>query len=104
MNNEDLEKYAIKYLDNGGKYEDIPKKNKNIRKTVEKEQKRRYMVYIRYGMLKSKKYSQDILSLLNRDKDILDDPNKLYNELDKLSFEKIKNLQKNILHDSKKKK
>ena len=94
MNNEDLEKYAIKYLDNGGKYEDIPKKNKNIRKTVEKEQKRRYMVYIRYGMLKSKKYSQDIL----------DDPNKLYNELDKLSFEKIKNLQKNILHDSKKKK
>lgn len=104
MNIEELQKYAIKYLDNEGKYEDIPKKNKNIKKTVEKEQKRRYMVYIRYAMLKNKKFSQDILNLLKKNKDILDEPSNLYSELDKLSFEKIKNLQKNILQDSKKKK
>lgn len=104
MNIEELQKYAIKYLDNEGKYEDIPKKNKNIKKTVEKEQKRRYMVYIRYAMLKNKKFSQDILNLLKKSKDILDEPSNLYSELDKLSFEKIKNLQKNILQDSKKKK
>lgn len=104
MNIEELQKYAIKYLDNEGKYEDIPKKNKNIKKIVEKEQKRRYMVYIRYAMLKNKKFSQDILNLLKKNKDILDEPSNLYSELDKLSFEKIKNLQKNILQDSKKKK
>jgi hypothetical protein len=104
MDNQDLEKYAIKYLDNGGKYEDIPSKNNRIKKAVEKEIKRQYIVYIRYEMKRNLKFSQQILNLINKNNDILDNPAELYNDLDKLSFEKIKNLQKNILHDSKKKK
>ena len=104
MDNQDLEKYAIKYLDNGGKYEDIPSKNTRIKKAVEKELKRQYMVYIRYEMKKNKNFSQQILKLIKKNNDIIDNPTELYNDLDKLSFEKIKNLQKNILHDSKKKK
>ena len=54
MDNLELEKYAIKYLDNGGKYEDIPRKNIRIKKAVEIEQKRRYM-YI-YSICNVKKY------------------------------------------------
>ena len=102
MDNQYLEKYAIKYLDNGGEYQDIPMKNTRIKKAVEFEQKRRYMIYIRYGMLKNIKYSQEILEILKENKDILDNPVELYNALDKLSFKLIKNLQKKSLHYSKK--
>lgn len=102
MDNQYLEKYAIKYLDNGGEYQDIPMKDTRIKKAVEIEQKRRYMVYIRYGMLKNIKYSQEILEILKENKDILDNPVELYNALDKLSFKLIKNLQKKSLHHSKK--
>jgi hypothetical protein len=104
MDNLDLEKYAIKYLDNGGKYEDIPSKNTRIKKAIEKELKRQYMVYIRYEMKRNKNFSQQILKLIKKNKDILDNPNELYKELDKLGYEKLKNLHKNILQDSKKKK
>lgn len=104
MDNQDLEKYAIKYLDNGGKYEDIPSKNNRIKKAVENELKRQYKVYIRYEMKRNKKFSQQILKLIKKNKHILDNPNELYEELDKLGYEKLKNLQKNILQDSKKKK
>jgi transcription termination factor NusB len=104
MDNQDLEKYAIKYLDNGGKYEDIPSKNSRIKKAVEHELKRRYMVYIRYEINKNKKFSHEILKIIKENKEILDNPQELYNNLNKLSFEKIKNLQKNILQHSKKKK
>ena len=104
MDNLELEKYAIKYLDNGGKYEDIPRKNIRIKKAVEIEQKRRYMVYIRYAMLKNTKFSKEILNMLKENNEILENPNEIYNALDRLSFEKIKNLQKKSLQHSKKKK
>lgn len=104
MENQKLEKYAIKYLDNGGKYEDIPTKNTRIKEAVKKEQKRRYLVYIRYGMLKNAQYSKEVLKIINENKQILENPIELYNELNKLGFEKIKNLQKKSLHHSKKEK
>jgi hypothetical protein len=62
------------------------------------------MVYIRYEMKRNKNFSQQILKLIKKNKDILDNPNELYKELDKLGYEKLKNLHKNILQDSKKKK
>ena len=104
MDNLELEKYAIKYLDNGGKYEDIPRKNIRIKKAVEIEQKRRYMVYIRYAMLKNTKFSKEILNILKENNEILENPNEIYNALDRLSFEKIKKLKKKSLQHSKKKK
>ena len=56
----------IKYLDNGGKYEDIPSKNNKIKNAVEKELKRQYMVYIRYEMKRNKNFSQEILKLIKK--------------------------------------
>ena len=101
MDNQELEKYAIKYLDNGGKYEDIPSKNNKIKNAVEKELKRQYMVYIRYEMKRNTTFSQRILKLIKKNKDILDNPQELYNALNNFGFEKLKNLKKSILHDSK---
>lgn len=104
MNRQELEKYALKYLDNGGKYEDIPDRNKQIKNEVRIIQKRRFMIYIRYGMLKNNKFSQEVLELIKENKHILDTPVELYASIDKLSFEKIKNLQKRTLHSSKREK
>ena len=104
MDNQELQKYAIKYLDNGGMYEDIPSRNTRIKKAVALEEKRRFKVYIRYGMNKNPKFSQEVLQLIKENKEILDTPNELYNALDTLGFEKLKNLKKKSLHGSKKEK
>lgn len=104
MNRQELEKYALKYLDNGGKYEDIPDRNKQIKKEVEIIQKQRFMIYIRYGMLKNNKFSQEVLKLINENKQILNTPAELYASFSALSFDKLKNLKKRSLHSSKREK
>ena len=104
MEDEYLRSYAIKYLDNGGKYDEIPAKNNRIKKVVENEEKRRNAVYIRYGMQKSASYSKDVLKEIKKKETILENPNNIYYELTKLSIEKLKNLKKKSLQVSKSKK
>ena len=52
-------------------------------------------------MKRNKNFSQEILKLIKKNKDILDNPQELYNALNNLGFEMLKNLKKSILHDSK---
>ena len=104
MEDEYLRSYAIKYLDNGGKYDEIPAKNNRIKKAVEEEEKRRNLVYIRYGIQKSSSFSKEVLKEIKKKETILEDPNILYFELKKLSMEKLKNLKKKSLQVSKKEK
>jgi hypothetical protein len=101
MDEEQLKKYAVKYLDNGGKYEDIPSKNNRIKNAVKSEEIRRYKVYIRKAMLQNTKYSKEILNIIKQNKEILNAPSDLYDSLDKLGFEKLKNLKKKALQHSK---
>ena len=52
--------YAIHYLDNGGKAKDFSKRHLDLFKAIQKEEKRRLMIQIRYKMSNDKKLENKI--------------------------------------------
>jgi len=92
-------KYAIDYIDNGGKLENFTHRHNKIRKSIETVEKKRMMVHIRYDMINSIDFSKEIQIKLNKTENILEEPAELYKVLDKLSYDELKNLKNMSLNN-----
>ena len=101
MENSQHIKYAIQYLDNGGTLEKFPRKHKELRKVIEIESKRRFIIYIVSAMEKSSKFSLHIQKEIKSTSNIIEDRNELFTKLNGLSYKKLENLKKKSLQHSK---
>lgn len=101
MENSQHIKYAIQYLDNGGTLEKFPKKHKELRKVIEIESKRRFIIYIVSAMKKSSQFSLHVQKEIKANPDIIQDLNELFTKLNELSYTKLENLKKKSLQHSK---
>ena len=95
------EMYAIKYLDSGGDPDTFSHRHKKLHTAVINEAKRRLMVEIRYKIAKSKKGKGLIYKNIKKPTTVTLEPIELYQALGKLSYSKLKNLNKTLLQSRK---
>jgi len=89
--------YAISFLDNGGNFNNFPKRHKKLYRAIEHEAKRRLMVEIRYFAAASPSNQKEIYTKIHLDPTTMLKPVDFYKKLDKLSYNRLLRL----LHRSK---
>ena len=95
------EMYAIKYLDSGGDPDTFSHRHKKLHAAVINEAKRRLMVEIRHKIGKSKKGKSVVYKNIKKPTTVTLEPIDLYQALGKLSYSKLKNLNKTLLQSRK---
>lgn len=93
--------YAIKYLDSGGDPDTFSHRHKKLHAAVINEAKRRLMVEIRHKIAKSKKAIGLVYKNIKKPTTVTLEPIELYQALGKLSYSKLKNLNKTLLQSRK---
>jgi hypothetical protein len=93
--------YAIKFLDNGGRFDTFSKRHKKLHAAIKKESSRRMMVRIRYAMNKSPQFRNDVYKKIKKRKGEKLEPNELYKSLEILPYKILNNINKSVSQDSK---